>query len=103
MVAITDSLALYLRPKGIGVSCFCPAGVLTNIVEQIRVYGPPTAVQAPQIPLITAEEAGELVVQGILGDQPRILTNPVAGSMMERHARDAEGFLRAQIEYLEGA
>jgi len=60
-------------------------------------------VQAPQIPLITAEEAGELVVQGILGDQPRILTNPVAGSMMERHARDAEGFLRAQIEYLEGA
>ena len=103
VVAITDSLALYLRPKGIGVSCFCPAGVLTNIVEQIRVYGPPTAVQAPQIPLITAEEAGELVVQGILGDQPRILTNPVAGSMMERHARDAEGFLRAQIEYLEGA
>ena len=61
VVAMTESLALYLRPKGIGVSCFCPAGVITNIVEQIRVYGAPTAVQAPQIPLITAEQAGELV------------------------------------------
>ena len=66
VVALTESLALYLRPRGIGVTCFCPAGVITNIVEQIREYGPPTPVQAPQLPLITAEEAGELVVQGDL-------------------------------------
>jgi NAD(P)-dependent dehydrogenase (short-subunit alcohol dehydrogenase family) len=103
LVALTESLALYLRPKGIGVSCFCPAGVMTNIVEQVRVYGPPTSIQAPQLPLISAEEAGELVVQGILADELRILTSPVAQSMVEDHARDAEGFLRTQIEYLEGA
>jgi NAD(P)-dependent dehydrogenase (short-subunit alcohol dehydrogenase family) len=103
VVAMTESLALYLRPKGIGVSCFCPAGVITNIVEQIRTYGPPTAVQAPQIPLIDAAEAGELVVEGIADDKLRILTSPLAQSMMEEHVRDAEGFVRAQIEYLEGA
>src|SRR6185295_12867675 len=57
VVALTESLALYLRPRGIGVSCFCPAGVITNIVEQIRVYGPPTTVQAPQLPLVSAEDA----------------------------------------------
>jgi NAD(P)-dependent dehydrogenase (short-subunit alcohol dehydrogenase family) len=103
VIAMTESLALYLRPKGIGVSCFCPAGVITNIIEQIRVYGPPTAVQAPQIPLITAEQAGELVVQGILVDELLILSNPMAQTMADHHVRDAEGFLRAQIEYLEGA
>jgi len=102
VVAITESLALYLRPKGIGVSCFCPAGVITNIVEQIRVYGAPTAVQPPQLPLITAEQAGEVVVQGILADELLIFSDPMAQTMAEHHVRDTEGFLREQIEYLEG-
>ena len=101
VIAMTDALGLYLRPKGGGVSCFCPAGVVTNIVEQIRVYGPPTNVQAPQLPLIGAEDAGELVVQGILRDAPRIYTDPAAHSMTEQHVRDPEPFLRAQIAYLE--
>jgi len=102
VVALTESLALYLRPRGIGVSCFCPAGVLTNIVEQIREYGPPTPIQAPQVPLISAETAGELVVQGILDDELLILTDPVAAAMLDQHARDREGFLRSQIDYVEG-
>jgi len=103
VVALTESLALYLRPRGIGVTCFCPAGVITNIVEQIREYGPPTPVQAPQLPLITADEAGELVVDGILTDRLLVLAGPEATEMIERHALDREGFLRTQIEHMEGA
>jgi NAD(P)-dependent dehydrogenase (short-subunit alcohol dehydrogenase family) len=102
VVALTESLALYLRPRGIGVTCFCPAGVITNIVEQIREYGPPTPVQVPQLPLITAEEAGELVVQGILDDQLLVLSGNEVTAMVERHALDRERFLESQIEYLEG-
>jgi NAD(P)-dependent dehydrogenase (short-subunit alcohol dehydrogenase family) len=102
VVAVTESLALYLRPRGIGVTCFCPAGVLTNIVEQVREYGPPTPVQMPQAPLITAEQAGELVVKGILDDQLLVVSDPAVAEMVERHATDREGFLRAQIEYVEG-
>jgi NAD(P)-dependent dehydrogenase (short-subunit alcohol dehydrogenase family) len=101
VVALTESLALYLRPRGIGVTCFCPAGVITNIVEQIREYGPPTPIQPPQIPIITAEAAGELVVHGIIDDRLLVLTDPIAQRMIERHATDREAFLRAQIEYLE--
>ena len=102
VVAFTESLALYLRPRGIGVTCFCPAGVITNIVEQIREYGPSTPVQTPQLPLITADAAGELVVQGIVEDRLLVLTGAEAAEMVERHALDREGFLRSQIEYLEG-
>jgi NAD(P)-dependent dehydrogenase (short-subunit alcohol dehydrogenase family) len=103
VVALTEALALYLRPRGIGVTCFCPAGVLTNIVEQIREYGPPTPIQAPQLPLITAEEAAELVVQGILRDELLVLTDAVADEMVQRHAADRAGFLRSQIDHIEGA
>jgi NAD(P)-dependent dehydrogenase (short-subunit alcohol dehydrogenase family) len=102
VVAVTEALALYLRPRGIGVTCFCPAGVVTNIVEQIRVYGPPTTIQVPQVPMISAEDAGELVAQGILDDQLLVLTDPVVDEMIERHATDREGFLRSQIDYVEG-
>jgi NAD(P)-dependent dehydrogenase (short-subunit alcohol dehydrogenase family) len=102
VVALTEALALYLRPRGIGVTCFCPAGVITNIVEQIREYGPSTPVQAPQVPLITAAEAGELVVQGIVSDQLLVLSSPEVAPMIERHALDREGFLQSQIAYVEG-
>jgi NAD(P)-dependent dehydrogenase (short-subunit alcohol dehydrogenase family) len=101
VVALTESLALYARPRGIGVTCFCPAGVMTNIVEQIRQYGPPTPVQPPQLPLVSAEDAGELVVQGILEDRLLVLTDPEADVMVRQHADDREGFLATQIQYLE--
>jgi NAD(P)-dependent dehydrogenase (short-subunit alcohol dehydrogenase family) len=102
VVAVTESLALYLRPRGIGVSCFCPAGVITNIVEQIREYGPATPIQTPQVPIITAEQAAELVVDGILTDELLILTDPIAEAMVTEHARDRSAFVDAQVEYLEG-
>jgi len=100
VVALSESLALYTRPRGIGVTCFCPAGVITNIVEQTREYGPPTPVQPPQIPIISAEDAGELVVQGILDDRLLVLTDPLAESMIHQHASDREAFLASQIQRL---
>ena len=103
VVALTESLALYLRPRGIGVTCFCPAGVITNIAEQMRVYGPPTAIQMPQLPLISAEQAGELVVSGILEDRLLVLSDPQAEAMVVQHATDREAFVRAQTAYVEGA
>ena len=102
VVALTESLALYARPRGIGVTCFCPAGVVTNIVEQIRQYGPPIPIQPPQLPVVNAEDAGELVVQGILENRLLVLTDPLAETMIQRHAADPDKFLASQIEYLEG-
>ena len=103
VVALSESLALYTRPRGIGVTCFCPAGVITNIAEQIREYGPPSPVQPPQIPVISAEDAGELVVQGILDDRLLVLTDPSAESMIQQHAADREAFLASQIRWLDAS
>jgi len=103
VVAMTEALALYLRPRGIGVSYVCPAGVVTNIVEHIRQYGPPTPVQAPQIPVVTAEEVAELVVEGILADRLLILSHPVEGDLLREHGADRQAFLERQLRMqLEG-
>ena len=64
IVGLSESLAVYLRPRGIGVSCFCPAGVMTNIVEQITFYGEPEPPRGPNFGVIDADAAGELVAEG---------------------------------------
>jgi NAD(P)-dependent dehydrogenase (short-subunit alcohol dehydrogenase family) len=96
VVTLTEALALYLEPLGIGVSCLCPAGVMTNISEQVREYGPPTPVQVPPVPVITADQAGELVLQGILDGQFLILTHPIAQDLVTAHGTDRQAFLRAR-------
>jgi NAD(P)-dependent dehydrogenase (short-subunit alcohol dehydrogenase family) len=97
VVTLTEALALHLEPLGIGVSCLCPAGVLTNISEQVREYGPPTPVQVPPVPVITADQAGELVLQGILDGQFLILTHPIAQDLVTAHGTDRQAFLQARL------
>jgi NAD(P)-dependent dehydrogenase (short-subunit alcohol dehydrogenase family) len=97
VVTLTEALALYLEPLGIGVSCLCPAGVMTNIAEQVREYGPPAPLQSPPVPVIAAEQAGELVVQGILDGQFLILTHPAAQDLVTAHGTNRDAFLRAQL------
>jgi NAD(P)-dependent dehydrogenase (short-subunit alcohol dehydrogenase family) len=97
VVTLTEALALYLEPLGVGVSCFCPAGVLTNIAEQVREYGPPTPMQVPPAPVISAEQAGELVVKGILDRQLLILTHPAVQELVAAHGADRQAFLQARL------
>ena len=59
--------------------------------------------QPPQIPIISAEDAGELVVQGILEDRLLVLTDPLAESMIHQHAADREAFLASQIQWLDAS
>jgi hypothetical protein len=70
---------------------------MTNIIEQVREYGPPAPVQAPPVPVITAEQAGELVVQGILDRRFLILTHPDAQELVDAHGADRQAFLRARL------
>ena len=93
VVGLSESLALYLRPKGIGVTCLCPAGVVTNIVEQITFFGPPRTPRSPSLPLSDADTVGELVADAIAEDRFLVLTAPeVAGELRER-ARDVDAYV----------
>ncbi len=50
VVGVSEALALYLAPQGVGVTCLCPSGVITNILEQITVYGEATLAPGPAAP-----------------------------------------------------
>jgi NAD(P)-dependent dehydrogenase (short-subunit alcohol dehydrogenase family) len=59
VVGMSEALALYLNPQGIGVTCLCPSGVATNITEQIAFFGVPSRPRSPDYPIVEASVVGE--------------------------------------------
>jgi NAD(P)-dependent dehydrogenase (short-subunit alcohol dehydrogenase family) len=93
VVGLTEALALYLRPHGIGVSCLCPAGVATNIVEQITYYGDALPPRGPAFPVVDAEAVGELVAKSVSEGRFLILTAPRAADELRDLGADVDGYL----------
>jgi NAD(P)-dependent dehydrogenase (short-subunit alcohol dehydrogenase family) len=93
VVGLSESLALYLRPKGIGVTCLCPAGVATNIVEQITFYGQPRTPRAPTLPVSDADTVGELVATAIEDGRFLVLTAPEAAEEIRERGSDIDAYI----------
>jgi NAD(P)-dependent dehydrogenase (short-subunit alcohol dehydrogenase family) len=93
IVGLSESLALYLRPQGIGVSCLCPAGVHTNIVEQIEFFGERTTPRSPALPIVDAAMVGELVADAIASDQFLVLTAPEVLDELRERASDHDAYV----------
>ena len=95
LVGLAESIALYLRPQGVGVSCVCPAGVRTNILEQITFYGEGTAApHGPSFPVVDAATVGQLVADAIAEDHFLVLTAPEVVSELRERAADPDAYLR---------
>src|SRR5580658_943948 len=93
IVGLTESLALYLQPRGIGVSCLCPAGVKTNIVEQMTFYGDAAPPRGPAFPVVEPESVGELVADGVTEGRFLILTAPEAADELRELGADVDEYL----------
>ncbi len=100
VIALSEALALYLRPRGIGVTCLCPGPVATNIGEGISFSGPPVPMRSPGFPPVDAETVGRQVRQAILDDTFLLLTHPEIHDVLVARAEDPEGFLDGQIAKL---
>jgi NAD(P)-dependent dehydrogenase (short-subunit alcohol dehydrogenase family) len=105
VVGLTESLALYLRPLGVGVSLLCPGLVDSNMADTARVGGvadPSTWIK--EMPLeapVQPDVPGRLVCDAIETGQFLVLTHPEP--IRERIARrgaDPDAFVAEQIERL---
>jgi NAD(P)-dependent dehydrogenase (short-subunit alcohol dehydrogenase family) len=93
VVGLTESLAFYLRPRGIGVTCLCPSGVITNIVEQMTSFGEPITPRAPSYPIVEAAVVGELVADAITYGRFLVLTAAEVQDELEERTRDIEAYI----------
>jgi len=106
VVGLSEALALYTRPRGIGVSVLCPSAVDTNLGENGRVIGlspeelaSDTAASVALLgsAVMAPEQIGELVVDGIEQERFLILSDPVHAALLVRRAQDLESFLQACV------
>lgn len=99
IVGVSESLAIYLGPRGIGVTCLCPSGVITNILEGITMYGESGATpRAPTHDVVEAGEVGELVADAIEQGTFLVVTVPGVRDELRERAADIETYLARRVE-----
>jgi NAD(P)-dependent dehydrogenase (short-subunit alcohol dehydrogenase family) len=99
IVQISEGLALYLRPRNIGVTVLCPGPVLTNIAASVPTFGPgaPPRVPGDQFELLDPAPVGELVAEAILHNRFFVPTHPQVIDELRRRVEDWDGYLEYQI------
>src|SRR6185436_8742684 len=78
VVGLTEALALYARPLGVGVSLLCPGGVRTNLAETGRSVGMNPDRQRNETRQaqsiqggreLEPDEVGEMVAEAVLAER----------------------------------
>ncbi len=99
IVQISEGLALYLRPKNIGVTLLCPGPVLTNIASNMPTFGggAPCAHRASSSNYSTPHRVGELVADAILQNRFFVPTHPHVIDELRRRVEDWDAYFDYQI------
>jgi NAD(P)-dependent dehydrogenase (short-subunit alcohol dehydrogenase family) len=99
IVQISEGLAIYLRPRNIGVSLLCPGPVLTNIASAVPTFGAgaPLRIPGEQFELLDPAPVGELVADAILRNRFFVPTHPHVVDELRRRVEDWDAYIDYQI------
>lgn len=103
VVMLSEALFMYLLPYGVGVSCLCPAGVTTNILEQIRFIGEQLPLSAPELPLVEPDVVGQRVADAIEHREFLVLTADEVRDELRRKGDDLDAYLHEREEWMHRA
>jgi NAD(P)-dependent dehydrogenase (short-subunit alcohol dehydrogenase family) len=100
VVALSESLALYLLPKGIRVSCLCPGPVMTRVMEGMKTWSQNAPMPGPgsQYTLKTAEEAAITLADGMRDGRIIIPTDEKVWDVMKHHVESPDQFIHEKIQ-----
>jgi len=99
IVQISEGLAIYLRPRNIGVTLLCPGPVLTNIAAAVPRFGEGAAIRIPgeQFELLDPAAVGALVADAILRNRFFVPTHPHVVEELGRRVADWDAYIDYQI------
>jgi NAD(P)-dependent dehydrogenase (short-subunit alcohol dehydrogenase family) len=110
VVGLSEALALYARPRGIGVSVLCPGGVETNLNDTRRSVGMTPEREAAEFAqastvqgntIMTPEQIGDVVVAAVEQNRFFILAEPAHHETLVRRTADWNAFLEDRLSALD--
>ncbi len=99
IVQISEGLAIYLRPKNIGITLLCPGPVLTNIASAVPKFGGGAPLRTPgdQFELLDPAPVGELIADAILRNRFFVPTHVGVVDELRRRIDDWDAYIDYQI------
>jgi NAD(P)-dependent dehydrogenase (short-subunit alcohol dehydrogenase family) len=100
VVQLSEGIALYVKPRGIGVTCFCPGPVSTNISDHMKAFGRALDIHGAgdSVEMIDADEAANIILDAIHDDKFLAVTNPHILEKSQKRMADMDRFIDQQIE-----
>ncbi|MBB4858624.1 NAD(P)-dependent dehydrogenase (short-subunit alcohol dehydrogenase family) [Novosphingobium chloroacetimidivorans] len=100
VIALSQSLAIYLEPQGIAVSCFIPGPVMTEIANSMTVWTHDCPVRGPgaELDLLWPDAAARVLADGMEAHRILIPSDEKVWNTLERWARSPDDFIRSKID-----
>ena len=99
VVGFAAGLALYARPKGVGVSVVCPGYVTTNLFENYRLHGTSGRLRMPDR-VTPPDDLAERIVAAIEDGRFLVLSQDEHLEIVQRRWRDIDRHIARQLEVL---
>lgn len=102
VVGLSAGLALYCRPRGVGVSVLCPGYVETNLGENTRITGVELADGPQAVPdrVVRPDEVAARVVAAVRAERFLILSQDEHLAIVQRRWADIDHHILKQIEHI---
>lgn len=99
VIAMAESLALYLEPRGIRVSCLIPGPVMTGISEGMKSWSEDCPLRGPgsTLELRLPEDVAVTFSDGMRDGKILIPSDPAVWDIVRRWAESPDDFIRAKI------
>jgi NAD(P)-dependent dehydrogenase (short-subunit alcohol dehydrogenase family) len=100
VVALSESMALYLRPKGIRVSCLCPGPVMTSVMDGMKTWSANTVMRGPgsQLDIKTVENVAATLADGMRDGRVIIPTHDEVWETLREHWASPDAFIQKKID-----
>ena len=100
IVALSESLALYLKPMGVQVACLCPGPVATGVMNGMKTWSENVAFRGPggQYQVISAEQAATVLADGMRDGRVIIPTDEKVWAVLQAHAASPDAFIQTKID-----
>jgi NAD(P)-dependent dehydrogenase (short-subunit alcohol dehydrogenase family) len=100
VIGMTQSLAVYLQPLGVRVSCLIPGPVMTGVLDTMTSWTPDAPMRGPgsELELKRVDEVASTLADGMESGRILIPSDATAWDIVRRWADGPDAFIQSKID-----